>query len=129
MPPSPISWRILYRPAMTLPTSEVVGCSWEVTLAVRSRGDLRRLEAGSGRAGSGGGRNGPRKRMLELAGRLVVGGQQFVESLAQLPVVVAFAVKVRGPIGRLRQAEGEVEQCFHATQIDGHGQDLRVVYL
>jgi len=64
------------------------------------------------------------QRALQRAGRLVVGGEQVVEALAQLRIVAAFPVQEGGAVLRGGQVEDGVEQGFHATRIERHRERL-----
>ena len=96
---------------------------------VRSEPAAGRSDFASVRSGSASGgaispavrREGP----LQRAGRLVVGGQQFLQALAQLRVVAALPVEEGGPVGRVGQVEGGVEQGLDAARIERHREILR----
>jgi hypothetical protein len=62
---------------------------------------------------------------LQGAGGLIISGQKVLETVPQLAIVAAFPVKEGGPVGRVRQIEGKVEQRFDALRIKGHREDLQ----
>jgi hypothetical protein len=59
---------------------------------------------------------------LQGSSGLIVGGNQVIEALPQVPIVVAFPILERGAVGRVGQVEGGVEQSFHLTRVERHRQ-------